>query len=176
MSKSFPKAVVFDLDYTLWPCWCDTHLEEPLKKVLGDSIVDAVGFELRIYEGVRSSLKLLKEKKIPIIAASRTARPDLAKKLLSLFEVDGECMMSYFDVLQWGQGSKVNHIKRAISQLQLNKELDHGDVILFDDELRNRDVEQINCYFAHVKDSEEGLTTALFEKAIDEWSRVRNKV
>ena len=32
-SEPFPQIVVFDLDFTLWPFWVDTHLQPPFRRV-----------------------------------------------------------------------------------------------------------------------------------------------
>ena len=32
-----PKLIVFDLDYTLWPFWVDTHVTPPLKPKEGNT-------------------------------------------------------------------------------------------------------------------------------------------
>lgn len=169
----FPKAVVFDLDYTLWPCWCDTHIRLPVRLDSGNCVIDAVGYYLQLYDGVESSIKKLKQQGVKIIAASRTARPDIAMKLLNLYEIDGKPMIGFFDSLQWGQGSKIHHVKRAVQELGLQAALKDGDILLFDDELRNQDVLRINCRFCYVGDSDTGLTGSFFDRQIEDWRKER---
>lgn len=166
----YPPAVVFDLDYTLWPCWCDTHISMPLKKIGRNKIVDHYGVELSFYRDVESIITELKNAGVTIIGASRTATPRVAQELLSLFLIEGTAAIKCFDLLQWGQGSKIKHISQAAKQLGLEDELKEHGFILFDDESRNRDVERINCQFAYIADESKGLTRLVFESALKKWT------
>lgn len=53
-SGPLPKMAVFDLDYTCWPLWVDTHVDPPLKRK-GEAInkvVDRYGQALSFYPHV----------------------------------------------------------------------------------------------------------------------------
>lgn len=171
MSYQYPTAVVFDLDFTLWPYWCDTHIAPPVK-MKGLKIVDARGSELTLFKDVESILTELADQGILIIAASRTSAPDLARELLSLFTINDKPMIEYFHSLQWGEGSKVRHITRAAKELNIVSALKGGELILFDDERRNKDVQNIHCHFAHIDDYT-GLTREAFESALMTWTSSR---
>ncbi|KAI5959643.1 uncharacterized protein KGF55_005287 [Candida pseudojiufengensis] len=172
ISKRYPKAVVFDLDYTLWPCWCDTHIRMPLKSISSTEVIDKSGMKLSFYPDVESIILELKQNNVKIIGASRTATPDIAKKLLTYFKINGKSAITYFDALEWGQGSKTKHIKLAAKQLKMLKELDEKEFVLFDDELRNKDVGSINCFFIHIPDEDLGLTRNIFDKGLQTWSEL----
>lgn len=166
----YPAAVVFDLDYTLWPFWCDTHIVPPVTLVEPKNVVDAAGMNLKLFEDIESILIELIENLVTIIGASRTANPEIAHRLLTLFEVDSKPMINFFHSLQWGQGSKTRHIKDAAMELDLQIELKNGEMILFDDEYRNRDVESINCHFSYIEECQFGLTRRIFEDALKKWT------
>lgn len=171
----YPAVVVFDLDYTLWPCWCDTHLSPPIKPVSKTRVVDHYGMELSMYKDVESIMVELEANGVEIVGASRTATPRIAQELLSRLHINGKPSMKYFANLQWGQGSKTRHILRAAKELGMTKELEAGMFILFDDEWRNRDVESINCHFGHIVDERKGLTREIFEKKLIEWTKLQNE-
>lgn len=173
--KRYPKVVVFDLDYTLWPCWCDTHITMPLKPISKTTVVDKYKSELSFYKDVESIILELANNDVTIVGASRTATHRVAQELLSLFHIGGTPAIKYFNSLQWGQGSKIAHIRKAAKQLRFEEDLKNGEVILFDDESRNRDVESINCYFAYIKDDRKGLTRQLFEQELKSWLARKGK-
>lgn len=175
MPSIYPKVVVFDLDYTLWPCWCDTHISPPVKKVSNDTVVDSFGEELRFFPDVESIITELHEKGVIIVAASRTATPRIAQDILSFLHIGDKPALKYFDSLQWGQGSKTRHISRAAKELKLEDELKAGEFMLFDDEARNKDVIKINCHFAYISDMSRGLTRAIFERELAKWLKGRSK-
>jgi magnesium-dependent phosphatase 1 len=52
-----PKIIVFDMDYTLWNFWTDTHLTPPLKAVKnGFKVQDRYRESFEFYEDVPSIL------------------------------------------------------------------------------------------------------------------------
>lgn len=170
----YPKVVVFDLDYTLWPFWCDTHIFLPVKSISETEAIDRRGTEIQLFPDVESIILDLVANKVVLVAASRTATPDVAKQILSILHVGNKPLITYFLSLQWGQGSKTKHIQNAAKQLRMVNELHDGQFILFDDEYRNRDVEKINCKFAYLPD--ERLDRKEFDKGIKEWSIWHDKL
>lgn len=86
-----PKLFVFDLDYTLWPFWVDTHVSgTSLKPVPGSnntSVADKVGEHYSFYSDVPSVLYALPQLGIRVGVASRTCAPDLAREMLKLLYV-----------------------------------------------------------------------------------------
>ncbi|KAK4998730.1 hypothetical protein LTR66_002097 [Elasticomyces elasticus] len=169
-----PKMIVFDLDYTLWPFWVDTHVTGPLKGTKdGLTVKDRYGEGYGFYRDVAAVLASSRSKGILIGAASRTCTPDLANSMLSLLTVPSTSPSSpknaraYFDFLEIYPGSKTTHFQR----IHKNSGIPYEEMLFFDDESRNRNVEELGVVMYLVRD---GVTRAEVDRGVESW-RKRNK-
>lgn len=128
MSDKKPKIIVFDLDYTLWPFWVDTHVTLPFVKRKKNEIVDAHGQIIRYYKDVPDILNKLLEEGYELGIASRTSEIKGAKQLLNLFDWE-----KYFKYKEIYPGVKTAHF----SQIKKLSNVEYKDMIFFDDEQRN---------------------------------------
>lgn len=167
-----PKMIVFDLDYTLWPFWVDTHVTPPLKANTDHSAAkDRTGENFAFYNEVPSILFSLQEKAITVAVASRTHAPDLGREMLRLLHVtdhDGKKRKSieFFDHFEIYPGSKITHFNR----LQKTTGLKYEDMLFFDDEHRNKEVESLGVTMYLIRD---GVSKEEINKGVREW-RKRN--
>jgi len=172
--KALPRMMVFDLDYTLWPFWVDTHVSPPLKATSGGlKVKDAYGADFGFYEDVGGLLVLARQKGIKIAAASRTHAPDLADEMLRLLAVPSaegnkpSRARDLFDFLQIYPGSKMRHFR----ELHKITGIEYEDMLFFDDEHRNKEVESLGVTMLLVKN---GVTRQEVDRAVESW-RKRNK-
>lgn len=177
-----PKMIVFDLDYTLWPFWVDTHVSSPLKPskhAPGLKVTDAHGGHYGFYQDVAGVLSNIREKQILIGAASRTSAPTLARRMLDLLTIPatssdvagGSAEMSrkavsLFDHMEIYPGSKIAHFK----SLAKKSGLPYEEMLFFDDESRNKNVEELGVVMHLVRD---GVTREEVDRGIASW-RSRN--
>lgn len=171
--------MVFDLDYTLWPFWSDTHLSGPLKPTPnGLTVKDRYGESFGFYQEVGSVLAAIRAKGILIGAASRTDRPDLATRMLELLRIPseqqaddgkgniGERAISFFDYKEIYPGSKKTHFTR----LHKATGIPYAEMAFWDDESRNRDTESLGVTMQLVRD---GVTRSEIDAGVESW-RKRN--
>lgn len=183
-----PRLVVFDLDYTLWPFWVDTHVYPPLKaNPAHDTCTDKVGETFSFYNDVPSVLHGLGAAGIKLGVASRTHAPDLGREMLkqlhvpapstlfpnadesTLKELGGKKgdkarkSLEFFDGgLEIYPSSKIKHFEALAKKTGIP----YTDMLFFDDESRNRDTETLGVTMWLIRD---GVTWGEVENGIVEW-------
>lgn len=153
-------ALVFDLDYTLWPFWVDTHVSPPFKKGSDGIITDRYGYKIEPYPEVMEILEKLKERGYIICSISRTQTPREGRELLELTGIDKYLKHIIFDT-----GNKISGIKTIIKKEGLRG---FKYCALFDDESRNINDANRNDVFAIRVDDSIGVTKNLVNKNLRE--------
>lgn len=160
-------------DLLKWPFWIDTHITGPLKKSLnGLAARDRYGETCAFYNDVAGILCACKEKGIVLGVASRTSAPELARSLLSLLAIPETAdsaasnAISMFDHMEIYPGSKTAHFQK----LHKKAKLPYEEMLFFDDESRNKNVEQLGVVMCLVRD---GVSVKEIDRGIGEW-RQRN--
>jgi magnesium-dependent phosphatase 1 len=190
LTSPLPKLIVFDLDYTLWPFWVDTHVTPPLKAVSSStpisSATDKYGESYGFYDDVPAILQSLPQAGIKTAVASRTSAPALAKSLLKILQLPAQAaqaaqdendtekpaigMRKALDAFDAGMeiypGCKIKHFESIHKRTGIKYE----DMLFFDDEARNRDTETLGVTMYLVRD---GVSWPEIRKGIDEWRRRR---
>ncbi|KAM6453110.1 magnesium-dependent phosphatase 1 [Liasis olivaceus] len=155
-----PALVVFDLDYTLWPFWVDTHVDPPFQKKSDGSVQDRNKRPVNLYPEVADVLQQLQSKGIPMAAASRTGEIRGATQLLDLLGLN-----SYFHYTEIYPGSKVTHFQRLSQQ----SGIPFHQMLFFDDENRNiRDVSELGVLCVLVP---RGMTLSLLNQGLEAFAR-----
>lgn len=186
-----PSLIVFDLDYTLWPFWIDTHVTPPLKVNKDNTgMLDRYGDTYTFYPEVPSILYEAKRRNIVMGLASRTCTPDLAKQMLRAVDVpvpehylsqsgeqenaeEPQKALTFFKYTEIYPGAKTKHFRRIQSDTKSsgNTGIAYEDMLFFDDESRNRDVErELGVTFYLVRD---GVTRDEIDAGVRAWRKKR---
>ncbi|XP_037359036.1 magnesium-dependent phosphatase 1 isoform X1 [Talpa occidentalis] len=156
-----PKLAVFDLDYTLWPFWVDTHVEPPFHKSSDEIVRDRRGQTIRLYPEVPEILERLRDLGVLVAAASRTGEIEGATQLLELFDLG-----RHFVHQEIYPGSKVTHFER----LQLKTGIPFSQMIFFDDENRNIvDVSKLGVTCIYVQN---GMSLQTLTQGLETFAKV----
>lgn len=175
-SLPLPKLIVFDLDYTLWAFWVDTHVSPPIKSNADHTAVtDRIGDTYSFYDDVPAILNALSQSGVKIGVASRTHAPALARDMLKLLHIPSSSSdetpkarraLEVFDALEIYPGSKIKHFESLAKKTGIRYE----DMLFFDDEARNRDTESLGVTMWLVRD---GVCWDEVEKGVGEWRKRR---
>ncbi|KAI9177045.1 hypothetical protein LWI28_010387 [Acer negundo] len=115
MFQVLPRLVVFDLDYTLWPFYCECRSKREMPSM---------------YPNAKGILHALKDKGIDVAVASRSPTPDIANTFLHKLSIDSIFVAKEI-FSSWTH--KTDHFQRIHSRTAVP----FNSMLFFDDEDRN---------------------------------------
>lgn len=159
-----PKIAVFDLDHTVWNFGIDGYQLIPpyyIDKQTG-KLLDQCSQEITHFPDIPTIFNYCKSQSIDIGLASRTKWPNGAKDVLNLLQ-----LKPYVKYMEIYPGQKMKHFER----IKEESGVDFGDMIFFDDELRNiEDVSKMGVHSVLV-DHDKGVTEEVFHAELDKFSK-----
>ena len=187
-SSSFPKLVVFDLDWTLWPLDVDTHVDPPFKRSL-TGVNDSRNRSVVLFPDTRRVLQELQANKVPIAFASRTTDPTAAEALLKTFLLYEDSSMKQNEKSEqtlWdclasrdhfqaypsrGGRAKTKHFSEIMKaySTHFNETIDFSDILFFDDADDNIEIALESGIIAIYLERGEGITYDLFKDGLKQW-------
>ena len=118
-----PKLVVFDLDYTFWPCYCEMY--EP-------------DHPARVFDSALGVLQALHEHDVPMAVASRTPTPDVAWSFLhQLRVVERFCNVQIIPAQDGCDHVTAQKDLEHFPNLKRETGVAYEDMLFFDDEVQN---------------------------------------
>ncbi|PON98327.1 Magnesium-dependent phosphatase-1 type [Trema orientale] len=115
MFQVLPRLVVFDLDYTLWPFYCECRSKREMPS---------------LYKDARGILNAFKEKGVDIAIASRSPTADIAKTFLDKLNITSMFVAKEI-FSSWTH--KTDHFQKIHSKTGVP----YSSMLFFDDENRN---------------------------------------
>ena len=166
--RFLPRAVVFDLDDTLWAGEVDCTGGPPFRRLdVSQTIYCRDNCPVRLFDDVLGVFDALADRGVPVAYASRTWKPKWAEAALKLFYCGKEGRESMWSVSQaqgWGDCSKVKHLNEIAVSLDCTVD----SFVFFDNEMRNiRDIQPLGTVCGYCP---EGLTGKVFLDTLERYS------
>eukprot|EP00210_Caulerpa_lentillifera_P004260 g4063.t1 len=118
-----PELVVFDLDYTLWPFWCETL---------------TTAHQPRTYPDAIDIIDALKANQVKVAVASRTPTPQVADVFLD--KLDLKRRLDNIQLIPASSGfdhHSAQKDKSHFPNIQQALGIDYSKMLFFDDEIQN---------------------------------------
>lgn len=162
----YPKVLITDLDWTIWPMDVDTDVRVPFSRS-GGRVIDKHGTECSLYPEIREVFKDCTAKNMLIAFASRTTDGEAAKELLlahGLFDYLKGNRGLFQAYPSGGFGGKRRHFEAILAASGYTA----SDCIFFDD-LNENIVGAEKMGMVSELVGSEGLNLAVYKKCIERW-------